>query len=191
MVTNVGGVYEAAKAKPKELFTILYQKQSNKKRCNGCKPMLLLHNVVGKCEHFKNIDYAGYTERFQFASRHLNALLRAFGTINGFRNYGYYYKALDLLGDMRKGIWKEASLGSNVTIYRRNLQRAYIERMSYLMKEEIKSGRPSDYYNVAQSDVRGLVRGELTTLKSALSIAKTKVVHPKQNTMKMLSKELI
>jgi hypothetical protein len=73
-----------------------------------------------------------------------------------------------------RGIWKEASLGSNVTIYRRNLQRAYIERMSYLMKEEIKSGRPSDYYNVAQSDVRGLVRGELTTLKSALSIAKTK-----------------
>jgi hypothetical protein len=65
------------------------------------------------------------------------------------------YKALDLLGDMRRGIWKEASLGSNVTIYRRNLQRAYIERMSYLMKEEIKSGRPSDYYNVAQSDVRG------------------------------------
>jgi hypothetical protein len=50
--------------------------------------------------------------------------------------------------DMRKGIWN--SLGSNVTIYRRNLQRAYIERMSYLMKE--KSGRPSDYYNVAQSD---------------------------------------
>jgi hypothetical protein len=57
---------------------------------------------------------------------------------------------------MRRGIWKEA-LGSNVTIYRRNLQRAYIERMSYLMKEEIKSGRPSDYYNVAQSD-GGLVR---------------------------------
>jgi hypothetical protein len=70
---------------------------------------------------------------------------------------------------------EKTSLGSNVTIYRRNLQRAYIERMSYLMKE--KSGRPSDYYNVAQSDVRGLVRGELT-LKSALSIAKTKVVHP-------------
>jgi hypothetical protein len=115
--------------------------------------MLLL--VVGKCEHY--IDYAGYTERFRnLQARHLNALLsferlgrlmdsEIMGTAN--------YKALDL-GDMRKGIWKEASLGSNVTIYRRNLQRAYIERMSYLMKEEIKSGRPSDYYNVAQSDVR-------------------------------------
>jgi hypothetical protein len=115
-------------------------------------------------------------------ARHLNALLSferlgrlmdseiMMGTAN--------YKALDLLGDMRRGIWKEASLASNVTIYRRNLQRAYLERMAYLMKEEIKSGRPSDYYNVAQSDVRGLVRGELTTLKAILSIAKTKVVHP-------------
>jgi hypothetical protein len=33
------------------------------------------------------------------------------------------------------------------------------------MKEEIKSTRSADYYNVAQSDVRALVRGELTTLK--------------------------
>jgi hypothetical protein len=33
-------------------------------------------NVVGKCEHFKNIDYAGYTERFRnLQARHLNALL--------------------------------------------------------------------------------------------------------------------
>jgi hypothetical protein len=37
--------------------------------------------------------------------------------------------------------------------------------MEYLMKEEIKSTRSADYYNVAQSDVRALVRGELTTLK--------------------------
>jgi hypothetical protein len=42
--------------------------------------------------------------------------------------------------------------------------------MEYLMKEEIKSTRSADYYNVAQSDVRALVRGE-TTLKR-LGIAK-------------------
>jgi hypothetical protein len=43
--------------------------------------------------------------------------------------------------------------------------------MEYLMKEEIKSTRSADYYNVAQSDV-SLLRGELTTLKTALVIAK-------------------
>jgi hypothetical protein len=45
--------------------------------------------------------------------------------------------------------------------------------MEYL-KEEIKSTRSADYYNVAQSDVRALVRGELTTLKTALAIAKSR-----------------
>jgi hypothetical protein len=58
---------------------------------------------------------------------------------------------------------KELIPSTTVSIYRRNLQRAYIVRMEYLMKEEIKSTRSADYYNVAQSDV--LVRGELTTQK--------------------------
>ena len=87
------------------------------------------------------------------------------------------YTALDLLRDMRKGIWKEANTPAAVSIYRRNLQRAYIERMEYLMKEEIKPSRSGEYYNVAQSDVRALVRGELTTLKSILGIAKSNAVN--------------
>jgi hypothetical protein len=70
-----------------------------------------------------------------------------------------------------KGIWKEANTSTTVSIYRRNLQRAYIVRMEYLMKEEIKSTRSADYYNVAQSDVRALVRG-VNNLKTALVIAK-------------------
>jgi hypothetical protein len=129
----------------------------------------------------KNIDYAGYTERFRnLQARHLNTVMsfERIGRLMDAEIMGTgNYKALDLLGDMRRGIWKEANLASNVTIYRRNLQRAYLERMSYLMKEEIKLGSTSDYYNVVQSDVRGLVRGELNTLKSTLSVAKTSAVN--------------
>ncbi|MFT5244310.1 MAG: hypothetical protein ACI8QQ_002248, partial [Psychroserpens sp.] len=90
---------------------------------------------------------------------------------------GTNYKALDLLRDMRKGIWKEANTGANVVIYRRNLQRAYIERMSYLMNEEIKSERSEGYYNVSQSDLRSLVRGELNVLKVMLVSAKGKTLN--------------
>jgi predicted Zn-dependent protease with MMP-like domain len=183
VVTNVGGVYEATK-KPNQKGSIYdivpkakQQEAMQWLQANAFASPTWLVNV----STLKNIDYSGYTERFRnLQARHLNSVMsferigrlmdaEIMGTAN--------YKALDLLGDMRRGIWKEASLGSNVTIYRRNLQRAYIERMSYLMKEEIKSGRPSDYYNVAQSDVRGLVRGELTTLKATLSVAKTKAVN--------------
>jgi hypothetical protein len=51
---------------------------------------------------------------------------------------------------MRRGIWKEAT---ECDYLQKKFTTCHIERMSYLMKEEIKSGRPSDYYNVAQSDV--------------------------------------
>jgi hypothetical protein len=34
---------------------------------------------------------------------------------------------------------ERANTSTTVSIYRRNLQRAYIVRMEYLMKEEIKS----------------------------------------------------
>jgi hypothetical protein len=103
----------------------------------------------------KNIDYAGYTERFQITTRHLNALL-------SFERLGrLMIQKLWVLLIIKHWIcWvicarnlERSQFRFDVTIYRRNLQRAYIERMSYLMKEEIKSGRPSDYYNVAQSDV--------------------------------------
>ena len=183
VVTNVGGVYEATK-KPNQKGSIYdivpkakQQEAMQWLQDNAFASPTWLVNV----STLKNINYAGYTERFRnLQARHLNNVLsferigrlmdaEIMGTTN--------YKALDLLSDMRKGIWKEANLPSNVTIYRRNLQRAYIERMAYLMKEEIKSSRPSDYYNVAQSDLRGLVRGELTTLKSTLSVAKTRAVN--------------
>jgi hypothetical protein len=64
--------------------------------------------------------------------------------------------------------------------------------MEYLMKEEIKSTRSADYYNVAQSDVRALVRGELTTLKTALAIAKAEPQTQRSNTiMRIVLSELL
>jgi hypothetical protein len=78
---------------------------------------------------------------------------------------------------MRKGIWKEVAPATNVTIYRRNLQRAYLERMNFLMNEELKAGTTKEFYNVAQSDVRGLVRGELNLIKTTLSAAKNAAIN--------------
>jgi hypothetical protein len=52
---------------------------------------------------------------------------------------------------MRKGDM-ERGYSNNRVIYRRNLQRPYCKGMEYLMKEEIKSTRSADYYNVAQSE---------------------------------------
>ena len=178
VVTNVGGVYENTK-KPNQKGNVYdvvpkvkQQEAMQWLQSNAfASPTWLVD--IGT---LKNIDYSGYTERFRnLQVRHLNSVFsferigRLMDTeIVGANNYN----ALNLFQDMRKGIWKEASSASNVTIYRRNLQRAYLERMSFLMNEELKVDRSKEYYNVSQSDIRGLVRGELNSLKTSLSLAK-------------------
>ncbi|MBB1193962.1 zinc-dependent metalloprotease [Flavobacterium sp. SOK18b] len=183
VVTNIGGVYESYK-KPNQKGSVYNVVPKEKQieamqwlQANAFASPTWIVNV----NTLKNLDYTGYTERFRnIQARFLNSVLsfERLGRLLDAEIVGTNnYKALDALSDMRKGIWKEASAGANVTIYRRNLQRAYIERMSYLMKEEIKSGRPSDFYNVAQSDVRGLVRGELNVLKVLLTTARSAAVN--------------
>jgi hypothetical protein len=183
VVTNVGGVYEDLKKPNQEgvVYTIVpkVQQQEAMKwlQMNAFNSPTWLVNL----KTLKNTDYSGYTERFRkLQARHLYNVLsfdrlgrlmdaEILGTSN--------YTALELLRDMRKGIWKEANTAKAVSIYRRNLQRAYIERMEYLMKEEIKSSSSVEYYNVAQSDIRSLVRGELTTLKTELGVAKNTAIN--------------
>lgn len=184
VVTHIGGVYENLKKPNQKGF--VYETVS---KIDQQDAMQWLQNNaftsptwMVNIDNLKNTDYAGYTERFRSMQvRHLNNLLsfeRIGRLIDGEIVSPNNYKALDFLRDVRKGIWKEASAISNVTIYRRNLQRAYIERMGFLMNEEIKTDKPSkEYYNVNQSDVRPMVRGELNSLKLVLTSAKAKAAN--------------
>jgi hypothetical protein len=182
VVTNVGGVFEDTK-KPNQqgvIYTVVPKAQQQEAmqwlQANAFASPTWLVNL----KTLKNTDYAGYTEQYRsLQARHLNSVMSfdKLGRLMDAEILGKAnYTALDLLRDMRKGIWSEANTAVAATIYRRNLQRAYIERMEYLMKEEIKAGRSGDYYNVAQSDLRALVRGELTLLKSTLTSAKAKTL---------------
>jgi hypothetical protein len=183
VVSNVGGIYEDLK-KPNQkgsVYQVVPKAQQQEAmqwlQTNAFASPTWMVNV----QILKDIDYSGYTERFRALQvRHLNNIMSLErigrlmdGEILGANNY----KALDLLRDMRMGIWKETASNTSGTIYRRNLQRAFIERMEYLMTEEIKPGRNGQYYNVSQSDLRGLVRGELNSLKTTLTTAKNSAIN--------------
>ncbi|RUT68445.1 DUF5117 domain-containing protein [Flavobacterium cupreum] len=184
VVTNVGGVYENTK-KPNQAGNVYEVVPKAKQieamnwlQANAFASPTWIVNV----NTLKNTDFAGYSEKFRSLQvRHLNSLL-SIGRIGRLMDNEILgadtYKALDLLKDTRKGIWKEAATPVNVTIYRRNLQRGYIDRMGSLMTEEIKpTDRSVTYYNVAQSDVRALVRGELVALRGTLTAAKARPVN--------------
>ncbi|WP_337968825.1 zinc-dependent metalloprotease [uncultured Flavobacterium sp.] len=181
VVTNVGGVYENTK-KPNQAGNVYEVVPKAKQieamnwlQANAFASPTWIVNV----NTLKNTNSAGYSEKFRSLQvRHLNNLLSIsrIGRLMDNEILGAdTYKALDLLKDTRKGIWKEAATPANVTIYRRNLQRGYIDRMGALMIEEIKpTDKSTTYYNVAQSDLRALVRGELTALRSTLLATKAR-----------------
>lgn len=184
VVTNVGGVYEDFK-KPNQAGNVyeVVPKAKQLEAMNWLQANAFASPTwIVNINNLKNTDYAGYTERFRnLQVRHLNNLLSLprIGRLMDNEILGAdTYKALDLFKYTRKGIWKEANAATNVTIYRRNLQRAYVDRMGYLMTEEIKpTERGTVYYNVSQSDLRALVRGELTALRKTLSVAKAGAIN--------------
>jgi hypothetical protein len=173
VVTNVGGVHENLK-KPTQAGTVYrsVDKKTQKESVEWIQnnvfktPLWLVDKQI-----LQNINPDGYFDVLRSVQvRHLNNLLshdRIGRLINSETVDADYYSALNMFQDIRKGVFTN----SKVDIYKRNLQRAYVERMEYLMTEIPGRGN----YNIGQSDVIALVRGEfkalLPTLRSKRSAA--------------------
>ena len=88
------------------------------------------------------------------------------------------YSLPEMMQDLRQGVWSELRTGKKIDTYRRNLQRAHIDRLAYLMTAENQSGNSRSPYvkmtpvNTSQSDIRAVVRAELKTLRSQLRSAR-------------------
>lgn len=93
------------------------------------------------------------------------------------RSDGDTYTPFELMDDLRNAIWRE--LDNNrpeIDVFRRNLQRGYIERMEYLMTEEPTiPPQFAQFFNinvdVSQSDIRPIVREQLQLLQDGISSA--------------------
>ena len=79
------------------------------------------------------------------------------------------YRLVDYLGDLREGVFSELDDGSPIDTYRRNLQRAYVERLEYLMTDDPTATPPAGgnatRVDVSQSDIRPLARAQLETIQ--------------------------
>ena len=98
------------------------------------------------------------------------------------------YTATEMLDDVREIVWREVTEGRSIDTFRRNQQRAYLEQAHYLLYEaESDSWNPPGSGNlrvgnnndpplnadlhVAQSDIRALIRDQLTLLRSEVQAA--------------------
>jgi hypothetical protein len=92
---------------------------------------------------------------------------------------GQAYTLADLLGDTRQSVWTELSAGSvRINVYRRNLQRAYLESLDRLLNPPAPAvaapgggGGGAGATATSSSDVRPSVRGHLVELDRAVEAA--------------------
>ena len=92
------------------------------------------------------------------------------------------YSPFEFMDDLRSTIWSELRNNSEISVYRRNLQRAYVERMESLMTEDL-SGIPAQFrqfmgitnVNVSQSDIRPIVREQLEILHNDVKRSASRV----------------
>ena len=176
--SNLGGVYENYKTYDQEGNVYTHVDKAHQKSCLkfintelfDTPTWLIDKNIIGRTE------YSGVTERIRSIQvRTLNNILslgRMMRMIeNETLNGSEAYSLISMMSDLRNGIWSELRTGKNIDTYRRNLQRAHVERLAYLMNaKDSKSFKGSSYIKstavtVKQSDIIPVVRGELNRIK--------------------------
>ncbi|WP_295180357.1 zinc-dependent metalloprotease [uncultured Christiangramia sp.] len=182
VTANIGGVYEYYKTYDQEgaVYTHVDAEKQERAMKFLQEQLFTTPEWMINQDIFNKIEFDGNIERIRgMQERTLNNLLD-FGRMarlmeNEEINGKDAYSLLDMMTDLRKGLWSEIYNGRSIDRYRRNLQRAYVEKMGELMTEE-QDEIPARYrswvtrsnVNVAQSDIRPVVRGELTTLQRQL-----------------------
>jgi hypothetical protein len=176
---NIGGVKETYKAYGQE--GAVYEHASKDKQSRAMKflqeelfttPEWLIENDI-----FNKVESDGAIERIRGTQvRALNNVLD-FGRmarlmeneeVNGTAAYGLY----QMMKELRSGIFSELPRGQKTDRYRRNLQRAYVERLEFIMNNEqraipaaFRAFAGQSNVDVAQSDIRPIVRAELNQLQ--------------------------
>lgn len=189
---NIGGVYEQYKTYDQEGAVYTPVDREHQKNCLlfvqeqlfQTPQWLIVPNI------FDKIEYSGSVERIRSLQvRTLDNIL-SLGKLarmieNQAINGTNAYSLLEMMGDLRQGLWSETRNGNTIDTYRRNLQKAHIERLAYLMtaENESKKGDFGGYQkytpiNTGQSDIPSIARAELNMLEKDLKNAINRTADP-------------
>ena len=184
--SNIGGVYQYYKTYDQEGPVYTHVNKSHQKKCMNFLNDQLFETPTWMIDNniLNKIEFAGITNRIRSTqSRTLNSILD-FGKMarlieNEAINGKAAYTLIDMMSELKKGIWKELYNNKEIDVYRRNLQLAYLDRISYIMNEEQGSipswarGRVTSV-KVSQSDIRTIAVGQLLELKKDIKKYKNK-----------------
>ena len=187
VTANIGGVYEYYKTSNQEGAVYSHVAKSHQKNALqfinkelfSTPAWMIDNNIYSKTQYSGAIEKIGNVQ-----TRTLNNILDSGRmarmienqTMNGSKSYNL----VSMFSDLRRGVWSELYNGKRIDTYRRNLQRAHINRLDYLLnKAKNQRGANFGYFkqstvNIGQSDIKAMVRGELNRIKRDIKSAVSK-----------------
>ena len=184
VTTNVGGVYQYYKTSDQDGAVYTHVDKNHQKACVEFLNKHLFETPYWMIDKniLNKIEFAGMTNRVRaLQSSYLNNLLdfgrmarmienEAFNGINA-------YALQEMMVDLKNGLWKELKSNKQIDVYRRNLQRTYINRLKYIMNNE-QPNRSGSFWSsytttvkVDVSDIRSVTMGVLMDLRKDLKKA--------------------
>lgn len=182
VANNIGGVYQYYKTADQDGAVYTHVSKDHQKACVNFLNNHLFNTPYWMIEKdiLNKIEFAGMTNRIRTVqSSYLNNILD-FGKMarmieNEALNGNNAYTLENFMNDVKNGIWSELRSGKKIDVYRRNLQRTYIQRLGYIMANEQPSRQGSSWGNyttpvtVEVSDIRSVTMGALLDLRKELS----------------------
>ena len=187
VTANIGGVYEYYKTSNQEGAVYSHVAKSHQKNALqfinkelfSTPTWMIDNNIYSKTQFSGAIEKIGNVQ-----TRTLNNILDS-GRMarmieNQTMNGSNAYTLVSMFSDLRRGVWSELYNGKRIDTYKRNLQRAHINRLDYLLNTaKNQRGTNSGYFkqsavNIGQSDIKAMVRGELNRIKRDVRSATSK-----------------
>jgi hypothetical protein len=175
--TNIGGVYEIYKAIGQEepVYTHVEKAKQEEAMAFIQKELFATQDWLTDKAITSRIQDFGILDRIRkLQVRTLNGILDwgRLGRVieNQALNGADAYGLLEMMTDLRMGIWSELPAGKTIDVNRRSLQRAHIERLADLLTKDA-SGRSAASLNASQSDIRPAARASLNVLQAEIQRA--------------------
>ncbi|MCY7310247.1 MAG: zinc-dependent metalloprotease [Chitinophagaceae bacterium] len=176
MVEESGAIYEiVAEAKQKEAVDFI-----NKQLF--ATPTWLLNQDIFAKTGISGLTTIGNLQdnalNRLLGSRTLNKLIDAEAALGN-----NAYQIIELLNDVKKGVWGELAARKPIDIYRRNLQKSYITTLNNLISSSGQTTSVGTFTVTVsggndKSDVKSVVRAHLTALRSEINAAAAGIADP-------------
>jgi hypothetical protein len=187
VTANIGGVYEYYKTSNQEGAVYTHVTKSHQKNALDfinkelffTPTWMIDKNIYAKTQFSGAIEKIGSVQTrtlYNILDSGRMARMIENQTMNGAKAYSL----VAMFSDLRKGVWSELYTGKRIDTYRRNLQRAHINRLDYLLNTaKNQRGANRGYFkqstvNIGQSDIKAMVRGELNRIKREIRAAISK-----------------